>query len=454
MKTLSQTSRLYLLVIYLAGAAVLSFNLGSLNIAEPFVFAALCGLGSILHILKVEGATNRSHYTFSFLIFGFAIVYLPHPQALLVILVSNLAEWAWHRLPWHIQFFNISCDLLSAQTAFFLYERLNAGGDLTSGSAVLAIGLAMTGFMLVNHLLVGTILRLVYGETFKGSGLFDFLSLAIDLIMLTTGAGLALAWNYNPYALVMFLAPLYPIYISLKIPALERKTEIDQKTGLFNHHYFMTQLRNELQRANRYDRPLAVIMADLDLLRNINNTYGHLAGDEVLKGVADILKRSVREYDVIARFGGEEFAILLPEMETDKAIERAELIRREVENAAFDIPTSIQPIRATLSVGVATREDFVQTAEEIIHNADMALYNSKLKGRNRAYAYTHSTFKRLEVGPANAVYAVETRPIHPQQAYRALAKDGEYSTSFRRYSVEKKIPSRPAATRRRSSPPR
>ncbi len=106
----------------------------------------------------------------------------------------------------------------------------------------------------------------------------------IDLTMLSLGASLTIVWAYNPYALLLFLIPLYPFYKVLKIPALERKTEIDTKTGLFNHGYFMAHLNHELQRANRYDRPLAIIMADLDLLRNINNTYGHLAGDEVLRG--------------------------------------------------------------------------------------------------------------------------------------------------------------------------
>jgi diguanylate cyclase (GGDEF)-like protein/putative nucleotidyltransferase with HDIG domain len=193
----------------------------------------------------------------------------------------------------------------------------------------------------------------------------------------------------------------------------------------------MEHLKNELHRANRYDRPLSIIMADLDLLRNINNTYGHLAGDEVLKGVADILKRSVREYDVVARFGGEEFAILLPEAETEKAIERAEFIRREIENARFNIPTSVDPIQATLSLGIATRENFEQTGEEIIHNADAALYNSKLKGRNRAFAYTHNTFKLVKPGTA-VIQVVDTEPL-PQEMEAPRHAEAQYSASSRQY---------------------
>jgi len=196
------------------------------------------------------------------------------------------------------------------------------------------------------------------------------------------------------------------IYGTMRVPSLERKTVIDQKTGLFNHAYFMEQLDTELNRANRYDRPLTIIMADLDLLRNINNTYGHLAGDEVLLGIANILRESVREYDVVARFGGEEFSIMMPETTLALGHERAEFIRHAIEQADFPISTSVDPIKVTISLGVSSREEFAQTAQEIIHNADAALYHSKLNGRNRAYAISKETFvdvsgsESQQVGPA------------------------------------------------------
>jgi GGDEF domain-containing protein len=178
------------------------------------------------------------------------------------------------------------------------------------------------GFTAFNHLIVGSILWLARGESFKQSGAFGMTPMFIDLTLLSLGASLAIVSNYNPYALFLFLVPLYPFYKTLKIPALERKTETDEKTGLFNHGHFMSQLKHELQRANRYDRPLSIIMADLDLLRNINNTYGHLAGDDVLKDIATILRETMREYDVVARFGGEN-AILMPEATLEQASQKA-----------------------------------------------------------------------------------------------------------------------------------
>jgi diguanylate cyclase (GGDEF)-like protein/putative nucleotidyltransferase with HDIG domain len=392
MKNLSILTRLYLILIYITGALVLIRGLIGIKTTEPVLLVVLCVLGSILHILKVEGATNRSHYTFSFMIFGFAMLHLSSQLALIVILISNLAEWIWNRPPWFIQLFNTSCYVISVQIAMLVYTSINPFGVPTSWQVILAIGLAMASFTFINHLIIGIVVWLARGENFKQSGIFDLTPLFIDLAMLAVGGSLALVWEYNPYALLFFLAPAYPLYMALKIPALERKTEVDQKTGLYNHQYFMTQFSNELQRANRYDRPVSIIMADLDLLRNINNTYGHLAGDEVLKGVAEILRQTVRDYDVVARFGGEEFAILMPESEIEKAIQRAEYIRKTIEAAEFVVPTSVEPIKATMSFGISKREDFEQDIEEILHHADTALYRSKLSGRNRSLAYVNNTF--------------------------------------------------------------
>ena len=178
------------------------------------------------------------------------------------------------------------------------------------------------------------------------------------------------------------------------------------KTGLFNHEYFKKHLANELARANRFDRPISVVLADLDLLRNINNTYGHLAGDEVLIGIANTLKQNVRDYDIVCRFGGEEFAILLPETSLSQAYERAELLRKSIEKLEFTIQTSVTPIHATMSFGVAHRENFSQTADEITHNADLALYHSKLSGRNRSFAYANDAY--MDFMPS-------TEDIHPPQ---------------------------------------
>jgi diguanylate cyclase (GGDEF)-like protein/putative nucleotidyltransferase with HDIG domain len=392
MKDLSASTKLYLYTTYMAGITFFVWHISRINLDHLLMLVILCVLASLTLILKVEGATNRSHYTFSFLIYGFTFALYGIPEAMLVIVISNAAEWIWNRPAWYIQLFNTSGYIVVMQAAGIVYTLINPNQVSISWQAVLAIAASMATFNILNHAMVGIVVWLARGENFQKSGVMDFFPIMLDLTLLYFGASLSFVWAYNQFALALFSIPIYLIYSTLRVPALERQTETDNKTGLFNHGYFKQQFDNELERANRFDRPVSIIMADLDLLRNINNTYGHLAGDEVLVGIAKLLKQSVRDYDVAARFGGEEFAILLPETPIQQAYERAEYIRKVVEGAEFIIPTSVFPIRVTMSFGISCRENFGQTTDEIVHNADTALYHSKLNGRNQASAYANDAY--------------------------------------------------------------
>jgi diguanylate cyclase (GGDEF)-like protein len=414
MKELTSATKLYILLTYVAGLAIFIWQVSQITLNNMWMATILSLLASLTLILKVEGPTNRSHYTFSFLVYGFAFTVCGIPETILVIVVSNLVEGIWSKQLWYIQLFNACCYIVVVQIAGLSYDAVNPGRALVSWQSVLAIASSMAVFNLLNHLMVGIVVWLARGENFRRSGVFDFFPLILDLTLLYFGASLSFVWAYNKFALVMFMVPIYMIYSTLKVPALERKTEIDVKTGLFNHGYFKQQVAGELSRANRFDRPLTIIMADLDLLRNINNTYGHLAGDEVLIGVAKIIKQSIREYDVAARFGGEEFAILLPETTIQQAYERVESIREIIEGLEFTIPTNTSPIRATMSFGIACRENLSQTTDEIIHNADAALYHSKLSGRNRAYAYTRDGYMNYKTHALEKVVFGNPHPVgHP-----------------------------------------
>jgi diguanylate cyclase (GGDEF)-like protein/putative nucleotidyltransferase with HDIG domain len=217
----------------------------------------------------------------------------------------------------------------------------------------------------------------------------------IDFTLFAMGATAALIFEVTPFGVSLALLPVYLIYSTLRVPALERKSETDSKTGLFNAEYFQRIATTEIDRANRFERPLTVVMADMDLLRNINNTYGHLAGDEVLIGVAKILKQSVRDVDTVARFGGEEFAILMPETNAGDVYEQIDSLRKQIENTDFTVQTSVTPIKVTLSFGIASRYGASEDFKSLIHSADMALYNAKLKGRNRVLIYNPDGYEEL-----------------------------------------------------------
>lgn len=395
MKDLSLKARFYIISTILLGSGLMIWYLMALDSGNIWATLTMAGLASLALIFKVVGTTNRSHYNISFLIYAASLFLLGTPETIVVILISNLVDWFWHKYPWYIQSFNIGCYIITIHLTSLVFNLMNPDQILFTWLGALTMLVAMISFTLVNHLMVGMILWLARGENFKRSGVFDSLPLMIDFTLLSMGAGVALVWTLDPIAIVFVIIPLYLIYSTLRVPALERQTEIDLKTGVFNHQYFEKALENELSRANRFDHPLTVVMADLDLLRNINNTYGHLAGDEVLIGVANILKKHTREYDIVARFGGEEFSILLPETTVEEGYEIVESIRRDIENEGFAVPTSVTPIKATMSFGIAGSTGNSQTYKEILHNADTAVYHSKLLGRNRTYVYTDQIYQGL-----------------------------------------------------------
>ena len=178
--------------MYITGAFIIGHQMqGFENLTSPFL-SILGILGAILHILKVEGATNRSHYTFSFLIYGFTLLHFGLPEAILVVLVSNLAEWVWNRPAWYIQLFNISCYVISVAVAGATLTIINPAGTTANWQAIAAIVLAMGGFTILNHLFVGIIVWMARRENFKQSGIFSLIPLIIDLTMMSLGASMAI----------------------------------------------------------------------------------------------------------------------------------------------------------------------------------------------------------------------------------------------------------------------
>jgi diguanylate cyclase (GGDEF)-like protein len=157
----------------------------------------------------------------------------------------------------------------------------------------------------------------------------------------------------------------------------------DELTGLANHRQFYHQLAREVRRAQRYRRPLTLLMLDLDFFKGYNDRFGHLAGDQALRETGEVLRRNAREVDILARYGGEEFAIILPETDLKQAVYQAERIRAAVAGHAFRGKDSSPEGDLTVSIGVATLTAELRKIEELVHDADQALYRAKAQGRNR-----------------------------------------------------------------------
>jgi diguanylate cyclase (GGDEF)-like protein/PAS domain S-box-containing protein len=170
---------------------------------------------------------------------------------------------------------------------------------------------------------------------------------------------------------------------------LEELATRDPLTGLFNRREMSRVLEEELERARRYQRPMAVLWVDFDHFKDINDTFGHAAGDSVLRSISRLLQSSVRSVDSIGRFGGEEFVIVLPEMDLEEAQETAERLRRKVAEEPQPLGND-QTVPLTISVGVAVYPDHGQTASTLCAAADKAMYLAKERGRNCvAMAHLH-----------------------------------------------------------------
>jgi len=172
-----------------------------------------------------------------------------------------------------------------------------------------------------------------------------------------------------------------------KSKALRQISITDPLTSLLNRRYFQERLTEEIDRAKRHRHKLSLIMLDLDNFKEFNDAHGHLAGDQALRATAQIVRNNVRAIDVVARFGGEEFSVILPETAKEEATIIAHRIRREIEKGFFlkGITRLHRPL--TMSLGLATFPEDAQNLTALIHNADRALYTAKAFGKNRVVVF-------------------------------------------------------------------
>ena len=161
-----------------------------------------------------------------------------------------------------------------------------------------------------------------------------------------------------------------------------RLASTDGLTQVYNHRTFQERLGQEIARANRYSRPLSLLMIDVDHFKLYNDTYGHPQGDIVLQDLARLLQEMSRTSDTVARYGGEEFAIILPETDSVSAQKIGERLREQVERYAFPGKEHMPGGTLTVSIGVATYAS-IYSKDDLLQAADMALYTAKRAGRNR-----------------------------------------------------------------------
>ena len=179
----------------------------------------------------------------------------------------------------------------------------------------------------------------------------------------------------------------YPKVVELKVfEEANYFSKCDSLTGLYNRGYFEDSLSGEISRARRYDTEFSILFLDLDDFKKVNDTLGHLAGDFVLKKVANLITKEKREEDVVARYGGEELVVILPETNKINTIIKAERIRKKIQ----DMPLVFdgKKIQISVSGGIATFPQDAVESDKLIHCADQALYRAKAEGKNRICLYS------------------------------------------------------------------
>ncbi|HYY33789.1 MAG TPA: GGDEF domain-containing protein [Gaiellaceae bacterium] len=332
-------------------------------------FVVLLPIIATVHLVGAERKKHQGSHLSLAPIFA-AVLILPPALAAIAIAVAFVPESLRSRPRWYIVVFNVANFVGPALLARASFDSLSDSSDRqwTLGALV-----AIAVFIVVHYGVLAVMLRLARGVRVGETVRVD--CVLIDAGLVSLGALAAALWDVNQALVALTLLPLTLAYRSLAIPGLLEATRVEPKTGLYNMRHFTAVLTQELERASRFDRPLALLMVDVDHLRQINTNHGHVAGDRALKAVAGALVRATREYDVAARFGGDEFCVLLPETELDGALVVAERVRALVEE------NGAEP-RVTVSVGVATHRGGSTTTDELIALADRAAYRAKFSGRN------------------------------------------------------------------------
>jgi diguanylate cyclase (GGDEF)-like protein/putative nucleotidyltransferase with HDIG domain len=407
------------------GLAVLA-TAARLDAAAPtpiqwLALALLALAAAAAHVFPIRSAVNGATYRMTNVFVIAGAVVLP---AALVALVPALAmtpdSWRGRRRPGVVKrwLFNVSQAVLTAQIAGALVTWTGAARLSTPVDLVGLIG-AAAAFTLTQATMVGVIIALNSNIPLARAGTFAPPALLgeslIDVLALLV-AGL---WLTQPLLLTLVAPVLFIAYRMTRTAHMAHLAEVDSKTGLHNLRHLERVLEEEVGRSARLKRPLAVLLADLDHFKQVNDEYGHAAGDRVLREVAGILTDVFRKGDVIARWGGDEFVVLLPDTEADEAAHLAERARAAVAGHGFE-PVDGALVRCTMSIGVALCPQDACDMEGLLGTADAAMYRAKQRRDAVACVPALSSVPRLPSPEAPSTAPPAVPPAPPRLALLAL----------------------------------
>ncbi|AGA32210.1 diguanylate cyclase (GGDEF domain) [Thioalkalivibrio nitratireducens DSM 14787] len=320
--------------------------------------------GVEVEVLPIAAASAA----FALMIIGFRYLNLFTPEARWKLVVETLAMTLLIAFViWHAG--AQQTGLVNLYLLPIVFAALTLGRSMTL--AVVALIIAF--YLYSSHALLG---RAIFGFEMFGH------------VMLQLG----------PFVLVAYLASMLAADMNFSRRILRELSETDGMTAVANMRAFYIAFERELIRAQRERTGLTVMMIDADNLKQTNDRYGHEAGNRLIVGIVDSMHRVLRRSDLIARYGGDEFIVLLPNTGPQAAREAAERLRESIERMAIEVGGT--PVRATVSIGYASYPDHAHDLQELIALADQAMYRSKKAGRNRVTRYGDGAY--AEMGNAMA----------------------------------------------------
>jgi diguanylate cyclase (GGDEF)-like protein len=370
--------------------------------APAMQLAALVALLSIVHteiaagIERLRRRSSPGAYFDLTSVWTFAAAILLPPAlaggvVAAVYIHLSLRVWGPARIPRYRGAFTGATVVLAASAG---HLALNAAGGLPQGindiGGLVAIVVAIAVYVAVNSGLIAVVIAVSTGQT-KIRDLFgDWDDNVLETATLSLGALAAVAMTASRWYVLLVLPPLLVLHRAVLVRQLEEAASTDGKTGLLNAAAWHDRASRELRRAQRTQSPAGVLILDLDHFKAVNDAHGHLAGDEVLAAVAHAVRDEVRGHDLVGRFGGEEFVVLLPDLPAADAGRGelravAERIRRRVSrlDVATDTPDGPLTIRGlSTSIGGAAFPADAAGLDQLMQAADAALYRAKRDGRN------------------------------------------------------------------------
>jgi diguanylate cyclase (GGDEF)-like protein len=329
-----------------------------------------------------------------------AVLILPAPLATALVIFTQTYVWlrVWRgKRPLYKWVFSAATVLLATQaSAVLLLVAPGPHPGIPIGWLGIAFVLAVAVLRwLINYALILGAILVSSPDLRAGQLVGEFGEQVLEAAAMGIGLAAAGLVEYDPRLLIGVVIGLYALHRSILLPQFRRAARTDSKTGLFTPGWWHQVAEGAFARAVATRTTIAVLMLDLDHFKRLNDTHGHLAGDRILRAVADAITGAVRSYDAIARWGGEEFAVLLPEVDETEAHAVAERIRRQISALAVDIDGDRQPREVTgltISIGGALYPSAGITSLDDLHlAADTALYAAKAAGRDRVHLATEAT---------------------------------------------------------------